>query len=114
MHEWISECDHSPHLVVDATIAGVVVPPEHVNDGTIVLNLDASATEGLSMSNELVEFDARFHGQHWHISVPMVAIQGIYAKQTGVGMVFNDDDYSPPDPDPDRPEGRRPSLKLVR
>lgn len=112
MHEWISACDHSPHLVVDVTIDGVVVPSEHINDGTIVLNADASATQNLMLDNHTVEFDARFHGQHWHVVVPMAAIQGIYAKETGVGMVFNDEDYTPPDPTP--PEERRPSLKVVR
>lgn len=112
MHEWIIACDHSPHLVVDATFDGVVVPSEHINDGTIVLNADRSATQNLTLGNHRVEFDARFHGQHQHVVVPMAAIQGIYAKETGVGMVFNDEDYTPPDSTP--PVEKRPSLKVVR
>ena len=37
MHEWISDNQQTPHLIVDATQPGVSVPPQYVKDGKIVL-----------------------------------------------------------------------------
>jgi stringent starvation protein B len=103
MHEWMVDNQQTPHLVVDATKPDVTVPQQFVQDGKIVLNISYHATNGLTMSNERVEFNARFSGQTHHVNVPMYAVQGIYARETGHGMVFSDDD-SPPTP-PAPPEG---------
>ncbi len=39
MYEWMAENGHTPHIVVDASLDGVCVPPEHVKDGKIILNI---------------------------------------------------------------------------
>jgi stringent starvation protein B len=39
MHEWISESNCTPHIVVDAGVPGVEVPRQYVRDGKIVLNV---------------------------------------------------------------------------
>ena len=117
MHEWISDCGYSSHIVVDASATGVVVPVENVENEKIILNIDCHAVRNLSLGNETVEFDARFRGKNWHVSVPVSAVQGVYAKETGVGMIFSDDEESdPPGPDtPDQPKtDGRPKLKIVR
>ena len=36
MREWISDSGHTPHLVVDAGVAGVDVPRQFVKDGKIL------------------------------------------------------------------------------
>ena len=54
MHEWISDSGHTPHLVVDAGVAGVDVPRQFVKDGKIVLNVSWSATAQLKLGNSLV------------------------------------------------------------
>jgi stringent starvation protein B len=33
MHEWMGDNVHTPHIVVDAGVDGVTVPPERVKDG---------------------------------------------------------------------------------
>ncbi len=117
MHDWISDCGYSTHIVVDVLAEGVVVPAENVENEKIVLNIDGNAVRNLSLGNDTVEFDARFQGKNWHVSVPVSAVQGVYAKETGVGMIFSDDGESdPPDPDtPDQPKtDGRPKLKIVR
>ena len=35
MHEWISDNQQTPHIVVDATVTGVEVPRQYVQDGKI-------------------------------------------------------------------------------
>jgi stringent starvation protein B len=118
MHEWITECGHTPHVIVDAGHEGAEVPRAYVKDGKIVLNLSESATQHLRLGNDAVEFEARFAGVVHHVHFPVSAVLGVYARETGEGMVFSEQDLGP-DP-PKRPsaaeEGspRRPQLKVVK
>ncbi len=97
MHEWMSDNALTPHVVVDAGQEGVEVPAQLVADGRIVLNVSLSATQGLSLGNESLSFNARFGGQSRHVHVPMAAVLGIYARETGQGMLFTDDDGTGPE-----------------
>jgi stringent starvation protein B len=117
MHEWMSDCGHTPHVIVDAEQSGVDVPRAYVKDGKIVLNLSVSATQNLKLGNEWIEFDARFAGVVSRVHLPIHAVLGIYARETGEGMVFTEQDLGPEPPT--RPnsvdEGsKRPQLKVVK
>ena len=118
MHQWIAECGHTPHVIVDAGREGAEVPRAYVKDGKIVLNLSEGATQRLHMGNEEVEFDARFAGVIHHVRFPVSAVLGIYARETGEGMVFSEQDLGPEPPTRPTPaeEGgaRRPQLKVVK
>jgi stringent starvation protein B len=100
MHEWISDCAHTPHVIVDAQRPGVEVPTAYVKDGKIVLNLSTSATQRLQIKNDWIEFDARFAGVVHHVRVPMYAVLGVYARETGEGMVFSETEREPTPPEP--------------
>ena len=127
MHEWMVDNGFTPHIVVDAAHNGVRVPPGHVQDGKIVLNVSASATRALSLGNDLVMFEARFNGVAQQLSVPVAAVLGIYARETGQGMLFSDEDAAPPttpapdggapQPQPPAPSGGdkpRPKLTVIK
>jgi stringent starvation protein B len=118
MHQWISECGHTPHVIVDAGHEGAEVPRAYVKEGKIVLNLSESATQRLRLGNEEVEFDARFAGVVHHVRFPVSAVLGVYARETGEGMVFSEQDLGPDPPKRPTPaeEGgaRRPQLKVVK
>ncbi|MDC9719670.1 MAG: ClpXP protease specificity-enhancing factor [Gammaproteobacteria bacterium] len=130
LHEWILDNDSTPHIVVDATINDVMVPERFISDGQIVLNISPSAVEGLSLSNEAIEFNARFGGVRMHVYVPILAVMAVYAKESGEGMGFgfepgipNPDDLEPPPPDKPKEPGtvssitdrsKRPILKVVK
>ena len=98
MHEWMTDNSQTPHLMVNTTIAGVVVPPQHIQDEKIILNISYSATQNLTINNERIEFNARFGGQPQHVTVPIQAVISIYARETGQGMVFAEEDDLPPEP----------------
>ena len=100
MHDWIVDNGFTPHLVVDARRDGVQVPEEHVQDGKIVLNVSHSATQRLSLGNEFVAFETRFGGVPRHLEIPVAAVLGIYARETGQGMIFGEED-PPPGSGPD-------------
>jgi stringent starvation protein B len=120
MHEWITDCGHTPHVIVDAGREGAEVPRAYVKDGKIVLNLSIGATQRLKLGAQDVEFDARFAGVVHHVRFPLSAVLGIYARETGEGMVFSEQDMvgaenaaaSRPDPEDGAP--KRPQLKVVK
>jgi stringent starvation protein B len=98
IHEWISDSLCTPHLVVDASATGVEVPRQYVKDGKIVLNVSWSATANLRLGNDEVSFSGRFGGASMSVRVPISAVLAIYARETGQGMIFADDDAEPPQP----------------
>jgi stringent starvation protein B len=98
MHEWMGDAGFTPHVIVDAGRTGVQVPSAYIKDGKIVLNVSLNATQRLSLDNDGIEFDARFSGVVHHVRVPMVAVLGIYARETGEGMVFNETEPDGPPP----------------
>jgi len=64
------------------------VPMSFVKNGEIVLNVSATATRKLTIDNAWVQFTARFNGTSQEVSVPMRAVTGIFAKETGYGFAF--------------------------
>jgi stringent starvation protein B len=120
MHEWMSDSGFTPHIIVDATRDGVDVPRAFVKDGKLVLNVSMNATQHLQLQNQWVMFEARFNGVVHHVQVPMPAILGIYARETGEGMVFNEADPDIPPPvdapsaAPAAPKAGRARFKVVK
>jgi stringent starvation protein B len=124
MHEWMTDCGQTPHIVVNALVEGVEVPQQHVQDGKIILNVSFAAIKNLSLGNDEISFEARFAGQARQIILPVSAVQGIYARETSQGMVFPEEgvaasstESSEIDEDkinkgPEKPGG--PHLKVVK
>ncbi|MEZ5498555.1 MAG: ClpXP protease specificity-enhancing factor [Steroidobacteraceae bacterium] len=116
MHDWISDSKLTPHVIIDAEQAGVEVPRAYVKDGKIILNLSTSAADRLEIRNDGISFNARFAGVPHRVVVPIAAVLGIYARESGEGMVFTGDDLAPQPPPsaPSPDESRRPQLKVVK
>jgi stringent starvation protein B len=91
MHEWMTDNNQTPHIVVNAFFDGVSVPAEHIKDGKIILNISDSAAHDLKLSNDAVSFRARFGGVPFDVWAPMRSVLGIYARETGQGMIFSHD-----------------------
>ncbi|WOT04603.1 ClpXP protease specificity-enhancing factor [Shewanella youngdeokensis] len=99
-YEWLMDNQLTPHVVVDAYVPGTQVPQQYVKDGQIVLNITESAVGGLQITNEFIEFSARFGGVPQQVLLPMASIVAIYARENGAGTVFEveeayqlDDDF---------------------
>jgi stringent starvation protein B len=115
MHEWMTDNALTPHIVVDATLARLDLPPEQVRDNRIVLNLSYAATRGLVIGSDAVSFEARFNGVPRALNVPIDAVLGIYARENSQGMVFADEAGPPKPPTDDDPKGAsRPALRVVK
>ena len=123
LYQWIVDNGVTPYILVDATLDGVDVPPQHIQDNKIILNIAPMAVQSLTLGDDLISFSARFSGQSVHLSVPTSAVLAIYARENGQGMMFNEEPGStPPDgsgPDGDGSDdsdssGKRPSLRVVK
>jgi stringent starvation protein B len=112
MHEWMTDNGLTPHIVVDANHAGADVPEQYVSDGKIVLNVSHSAARHLTLGNDFLRFEARFGGVARHLEIPAAAVLGIYARESGQGMIFAEEDPPPGDGDGNAPE--KPKLRVVK
>ncbi len=137
VYEWLVDNQLTPHLVVDAEQPGCQVPFEFVKDGQIVLNIAPSAVGNLQLTNDHVEFNARFSGKPHRVYVPMVAVVALYARENGAGTIFEEEpqlqdageaeattpqqgpsaviDGAQDDDKPSTPsKGKRPTLKVIK
>ncbi|MCH6484056.1 ClpXP protease specificity-enhancing factor [Pseudoxanthomonas sp. LH2527] len=131
LNEWIADNGMTPHLLVDATMAGVQVPASAVKEGKVVLNIAERAVVRLMIDNDAVSFTARFGGVSHAVHVPISAVLAIYSRETGQGMALPDDvphdtdasgdddaaasQDTPPDDDAPPPSGKRPPfLRVVK
>ncbi len=87
IHEWCADSGFTPYLSVKVD-GNTRVPVEFVQNGEIVLNLSYDATHKLTITNDLVQFSARFGGVSRECSIPMSAVAGIFARENGQGLFF--------------------------
>jgi stringent starvation protein B len=113
IHEWCVDCGLTPYLAVRVN-EQTEVPAAYVKDGEIVLNLSSGAVRNLEMGNELITCSGRFGGASFDLMVPVVAVIGIFAKETGQGLVFQGADTPPPPEAASKPAARKPQLTIVK
>ena len=87
IYEWCTDNGYTPYLAA-AVDARTLVPREFVKNGEIVLNISFTATSGLKMDNDFINFHARFGGVSREISIPVDNVVAIYARENGQGMAF--------------------------
>lgn len=96
-YEWLMDNELTPHVVIDAYVPDTMVPQQYVKDGQIVLNISSGAVSELVISNESIEFSARFGGVLQQLYLPMASVIAIYARENGAGTVFDlEDAYQTP------------------
>ncbi|HHA19004.1 MAG TPA: ClpXP protease specificity-enhancing factor [Methylophaga sp.] len=115
IYQWLQDNQVTPYLLVNATLDGVQVPIEYINDGKIVLNIDPDAVNNFHADNDWISFSARFSGKQMELFIPIIAVLAIYGKENNEGMFFTDDEISPPSPTkPSSLKQKRPGLKIVK
>jgi stringent starvation protein B len=114
IYQWIVDNGTTPHLLVDASLAGVCVPREYVENEKIILNIGPMAAHGLQLGNELIDFSARFAGKSCRVTVPVQAVLAIYARENGQGMVFNEERRKDPAAGAGKEKPKKPHLRVVK
>lgn len=117
IYEWCVDGGLTPYLAVRVN-EQTEVPLAYVKDGEIVLNLSAGAVHNLEMGNEMITCSGRFGGVPFDLMVPVEAVIGIFAKETGQGLVFQGSDPQQPPPSlnqvDEKPKPHKPQLKIVK
>lgn len=137
LYEWCVDNGLTPYLAVKVN-ERTKVPLEYVRDGEIILNVSADATRDLTIGNDIVQFSARFNGVSRELTVPIDAVSGVFAKETGQGLAFPQTGIpasegggelasvdvlpgvdpsssdEPPPPPPPSSGGGRPKLQIVK
>jgi stringent starvation protein B len=114
IYEWCVDSGLTPYLAVRVN-SRTEVPMGYVKDGEIVLNLSAGAVRNLEMGNEFITCNGRFGGSPFDLIVPVEAVIGIFAKETGQGLVFQGSEPQPPSSDNgEEAKPQRPQLRVVK
>jgi stringent starvation protein B len=87
IYEWCADSSFTPYLNVKVD-QNTRVPLEYVKNGEIVLSMSQQATRNLTIGNELIQFSARFNGVSREITVPIYAVQSVFARENGRGVFF--------------------------
>jgi stringent starvation protein B len=119
IYEWCTDSGLTPYLAVRVD-EHTEVPRAHVKDGEIILNLSGDAVRNLQIGNEMITCTGRFGGVPFELMVPVATTIGIFAKETGQGLVFQGNEpQQPPPAVPDgeggtKPVPHKPNLKIVK
>jgi len=118
LHQWCEDNGFTPYVAV-AVDETVMVPQQFISpEGEIVLNVSNSATQGLQLGNQALEFQARFGGVPQNLYVPVGRVTAIYARENGQGMAFPVE--ATPEAPPPSTEGgglatgSRPALRRIK
>ena len=88
IYEWCADSSFTPYLNVKVD-QNTRVPLEYVKNGEIVLSMSQQATRNLTIGNELIQFSARFNGVSREITIPIYAVQSVFARENGRGVFFH-------------------------
>ena len=120
IYEWCGDSGLTPYLAVRVD-EQTRVPMAFVKDGEIVINLGPDAVRNLNIGTDDIACSGRFGGVAHGIMVPMGAVIGIFAKETGQGLVFHGNDSAPTppkpgagNPPPDNSPPAKPRLRVVK
>lgn len=118
MIECINDRLQTPYVMVNANMAGVRVPTQHVRNGTIVLNLRPDAIRNFTMTDDIISFNARFSQRDMHVTFPVLAVGAVYAYEDptdGLTFAYTLDTLSAPkEPETPPPPPKRPTLSIVK
>lgn len=118
--EWCADSGLTPYLAVKVD-EQTRVPKAYIKEGEIVINLSPDAVRNLHLGNDNIACSGRFGGVSHAIDIPMVAVIGIFAKETGQGLVFQGNNSAPTSPNladgdtpPDSTPPTKPRLRVVK
>ena len=112
--EWCGDSGLTAYLSVRVD-ANTRVPMEYVKNGEIVLNISPDAAHRLTIGDDLIQFAARFAGVSRECSIPVAAVQGIFAKENSQGLFFQPEPALAAEVEPESPApSGKPKLQIVK
>lgn len=99
LYEWCLDNNQTPHIVAWVN-EHTRVPMQYVRENEIVLNIGQTASHNLNIDNDWINFSARFGGVAHDIWIPVGHIISIFGRESGEGMGFEVEPYSPEQAEP--------------
>ena len=87
IYKWCCDNNKTPYLAAFVN-AKTKVPRDYIKDGQIVLNISSVATKNLTVDENFVQFQARFSGVSYEISIPTGNVKAIFSKECSQGLTF--------------------------
>ena len=95
IYDWCIDIENTPY-VMSLVEKKTLIPDVLANSKEIVLNLSPKSIQNLYIDDEGISFKGRFSGNSYNIFLPLISIQGVYAKESGDGIFFSEDKKVPP------------------
>ena len=87
IYEWCVDSNFTPYMSV-IVFPELDMPEKYFKNDEIIFNISNKAVNNLIIDNEFIYFAARFNGVSKELEIPMVAIKGIFAKETNQEYYF--------------------------
>ncbi len=113
IYEWCVAEQFTPLLLIKVD-QNTLAPKAFIKDGKILLNLSPESIKDLQMGDEVITFTARFNGKPENLYLPILAVEGIYAKENGEGLFFEAKEDKEIDSKVTNPLPNKPKLTLVK
>ena len=89
IYDWCIDNGFTPYIL--SLIGNKTIVPDTLSGSKeIVLNLSPQSIKNLFIDDDGVSFKGRFNGSTHDIFIPVNSVLGVYAKENGDGIFFND------------------------
>jgi len=89
IYDWCIDNGFTPYIL--SLIGNKTIVPDALSGSKeIILNLSPQSIKNLFIDDDGVSFKGRFNGNTHNILIPVNSVLGVYAKENGDGIFFND------------------------
>lgn len=85
-YEWLVDNSLSTYIEIDTSQPQVVAPSKYIENNKIVLDISPTAVKKLKITNEVMEFEARFGDKISLVSTPLSAVTALFNPENGYGI----------------------------
>ena len=95
IYDWCIDNENTPY-VMSLVEKKTLIPEALSKSKEIVLNLSPQSIQNLYIDDDGISFKSRFSGNSFNVFLPITSILGVYAKESGDGIFFNENKKLPP------------------
>jgi stringent starvation protein B len=95
IYDWCIDNENTPYVM---SLVGkeTLIPEVLSKSKEIIINLSPHSVQNLYIDDDGISFKSRFSGNAFNVYLPITYILGVYAKESGDGIFFNEDKKLPP------------------
>ncbi|MBT3918235.1 MAG: ClpXP protease specificity-enhancing factor [Nitrosomonadales bacterium] len=94
IYDWCIDNVNTPY-VMGRVDNKTLIPAALSNSKELVFNLSPESIQNLYIDDKGISFKGRFSGNSFNIFLPLTSIVGVYAKESGDGIFFSENEKMP-------------------